>query len=395
MLPAVGEMRKNDTESRVSETAIKKPGGAEDSPTVVGEVSGALGDLGTFLPYVVAVIGAGLLAPGPVLLGFALGYLLVAAVYRAPIAVQPMKALGAMVLAGALGAQEIAWAGAVIGVCLVAFAAVPALSRMARSVPQTVVTGLQAGLGLILLAVAAQMMREDWWLAVPALGVLSLAYVWRRGPWALLVIAVGVLIAPQATAPETALAATAPADPGAVLSAVLAQLPLTLLNAVVVTVAVSHALLPRARRTVTMRRLAATSGLLNLALVPFGALPMCHGAGGVSGHHRFGARGVGAPLILAALCLAGAAAGPAVIDILTRIPVAVIGALLAYAALDLILSRRMFDARSDCRPVIAATALATFAGGALVGFVAGLAAETLRGQIMRRIRARRGREQTS
>lgn len=368
----------------------------DDRPSVLGELSGALGDLGTFLPYVVATVGAGLLAPGPVLLGFGLGYLLVAAVYRVPIAVQPMKALGAMILAGALGASEIAWAGALLGVCLVAFAAIPLLSRLARAVPQTVVTGLQAGLGLILLGVAAGMMREDWRLALLALGVLSCAYVWRRGPWALIVIAGALLLAPQTPAPETAVALAAPgsADPGAVISGVLAQLPLTLLNAVVVTVAVSHALFPLAQQTVGTRRLAATSGVLNLALVPFGALPMCHGAGGVAAHHRFGARGIGAPLILAALCLAGAAAGPAVIDILTRIPAAVVGALLAYAAVDLILSRRMFDARPDCRPVIAVTAFGTFAGGALVGFVAGLAAETLRGRLMRRIRAKRAEGRT-
>ena len=360
-----------------------------DRSTLLGEVSGALGDLGTFLPYVVSIVGAGLLAPGPVLLGFALGYLLVACVYRLPVAVQPMKALGAMILAGALGPAEIAWAGALIGLFLVAFAAIPLLSRMARAVPQTVVTGLQAGLGLILLGVALGMMRVDWWLSLLALGVLSCAYLWRRGPWALLVIAGGILLAPQLPEAVAPLAAAGEIAPGAVLSGVLAQLPLTLLNAVVVTVAVSHALFPLARETVSARRLAATSGLLNLALVPFGALPMCHGAGGVAAHHRFGARGIGAPLVLAALCLAGAAAGPAVIEILTRIPVPVVGALLAYAALDLILSRRIFDARPDCRPVIAVTAVATFAGGPLTGFVGGLAAETLRGQIMRRIRAAR------
>lgn len=351
----------------------------------MGEISGAFGDFGTFLPYVVATVGAGLLAPAPVLLGFAAGYLLVAVVYRAPIAVQPMKAIGALVLAGALSSQDIAWAGTAIGAALLVFAAIPALGGAARAVPQSVVAGLQAGLGLVLLLVAVDYMQASWALAVPALACLACAHVWPRGPWAILVVAGGLLLGAGSagTDPVPAIAAT-PANPLSVLSAIVAQLPLTLLNAIVVTAAVAHELFPRTQGTVSVRKLAATSGFLNLALAPFGAMPMCHGAGGVAAHHRFGARGIGAPLLIATLCLLAATSGPAVIGALARIPDAVIGALLAFAALDLILSRRIFDARADCQPVIAATAVATLASGAFLGLVIGLAAETLRGHIARK-----------
>lgn len=169
------------------------------------------------------------------------------------------------------------------------------------------------------------------------------------------------------------------------LSAIVAQLPMTLLNAVVVSAAVAHELFPQTRQSLSLRKLAATSGALNLVLVPFGAMPMCHGAGGVAAHHRFGARGIGAPLVIGGVCLLGAIAAPVVIDVLARIPEAVIGALLAFAALDLVFSRRMFDARLDCQPVIAATAVATLAWGALAGLVVGLAAENLRRFVMRRL----------
>jgi hypothetical protein len=333
----------------------------------------------------VAAIGAGLLAPTPVLLGFGAGYLLVAVVYRAPIAVQPMKAVGALMLAGALSSQDIVWVGAAIGAMLLVFAAIPALGSAARAVPQSVVTGLQAGLGLVLLVVALDYIQTSWSLAVPALGCLACAYIWPRGPWAMIVVAGGILLAPAGTGSDAiAMIPAEPADPLSVLSAIIAQLPLTLLNAIVVTAAIAHDLFPRTRHTVSVRKLAATSGFLNLALVPLGAMPMCHGAGGVAAHHRYGARGIGAPVLLAVFCLAGATAGPTVIDVLARIPHAVIGALLAFAALDLVLSKRMFDARPDCRPVIAATAVATLAAGAFAGLVIGLAAETLRGHIARK-----------
>ncbi|AHI32976.1 hypothetical protein AU15_02795 [Marinobacter salarius] len=38
--------------------------------------------------------------------------------------------------------------------------------------------------------------------------------------------------------------------------------------------------------------------MANLFLVPLGALPMCHGAGGVAAHHRFGAGTGMAPIVL-------------------------------------------------------------------------------------------------
>ncbi|MEZ5659763.1 MAG: molybdate transporter family protein [Burkholderiaceae bacterium] len=361
------------------------PPGAGARTALISEVSGAFGDLGTFLPYVVAVLAGGILAPTPVLLGFAAGYLMVALVYRVPISVQPMKALGAMIVAGSLSPSEIAWAGAVLGAILLAFSASARLGQAARAVPQSVVTGLQAGLGLILALVAARLMSANWLLALPALALLACSYRWPRGPWALLVIIGGACLVP-ATLPgsgalvanptgASGLAAAATdalpgLDRGAILAGILGQLPLTLLNAIVVTVSVSHAAFARARATVNERRLAATNGLMNLLLAPLGALPMCHGAGGVSAHHRFGARGIGAPLLLALACALGALAGPSVISVLARIPMPVVGALLLFASLDLILTRRVFDARADCRPVIAAAALVTFGGGAFFGLIA-------------------------
>ena len=168
------------------------------------------------------------------------------------------------------------------------------------------------------------------------------------------------------------------------MAAITAQLPLTLLNAVVVAAAVARGLYPGGAARITARRLALSSGLLNLAAAPFGAMPMCHGAGGIAAHHRFGARGIGAPAVAGLACAAAALMGDEIIALLARIPAPVIGALLAYAALDLIASPRLFDARPDCRPVIGATALATAVLGPLAGLVAGLGAETLRVRLRRR-----------
>lgn len=351
-----------------------------------GDISGAFGDLGTLLPYVIAGIGLGVLAPGAVFLGFAAGYLLVALVYRAPIAVQPMKALGAVILTGGLTAAETALAGALLGLVLLALAATPLLGRAARALPQSVVTGLQAGLGLMLAALALEMMATGWWLALPAVAMLALSWVWPRGPWALVVILTAVWLAPSDGQPlvsETAVIVDG-LSLTAVAGGMLAQLPLTLLNAVVVAAAVSHSLFPDAAPRVSERRLAASSGLLNLVLAPLGAMPMCHGAGGMAAHYRFGARSWVAPLTMAAACALAALQGEAVVAWLASIPAPVVGALLAFAGVELMLGKRLFDARPDCRPVIAITAVATLFGSVLIGLTAGLASEQLRRHLVRR-----------
>ncbi|UOM35740.1 putative sulfate/molybdate transporter [Acuticoccus sp. I52.16.1] len=347
----------------------------------VGEVSGAFGDLGTLLPYVVPVLVAGVLAPGPVFAGFAAGYLLVALVYRVPVAVQPMKALGAVILAGGLGAEGIAVSGAVLGALLLALAATPLVSRAATAIPRSVVTGLQLGLGLALAALAFRAVMTDVAVGAAALALLALAFLVPRGPWVLLVLPLGLAF------PAGEVAAISPAPPGslveAVLSGVVPQLPLTLVNAVVVAAAVSHALYGPAASRVSERRLAATSGALNLVLAPLGALPMCHGAGGIAAHHRYGARGVAAPLVMALACAVAALQGEAIVGLLGAINPAAVGALLFYAGAELAFSRRLFEARPDCRPVIAVTAGASLVLGPAVALLAGLAAEAARSHLAR------------
>ena len=348
----------------------------------MGDISGAFGDLGTMLPYVIAGLMAGLLAPAPVFAGFAAGYALVAFRYRIPIPVQPMKAMGAALLAGHLAPTELAIAGALMGVILLAMSALPGLVTHARAIPQSVIVGLQVGLGITLFLVALDLMDQNWWLAAPALAVLGLSLVWTRGPWALLVIgaalAFGLVTGLTTTLPAPGPPETAISASDIVLFGLLPQLPLTLLNAVVLTAALARSVYGPDAARVTEARLAASSGALTLIFAPLGGLPMCHGAGGVTAHHRFGARGMLAPLLLAGLCATMALAGPSVLGLLGAIPMPVVGALLAYAAADLAFSRRLLDARADCRPVMAAAALGTAILGPAVGLAAGLAAETLR-----------------
>ena len=63
------------------QTAGSHRGWSRAAAGATGELSGALGDLGTFLPYAVAALAGGMLLPGPLFAGFAAAYLTVALVY--------------------------------------------------------------------------------------------------------------------------------------------------------------------------------------------------------------------------------------------------------------------------------------------------------------------------
>jgi MFS superfamily sulfate permease-like transporter len=130
---------------------------------------------------------------------------------------------------------------------------------------------------------------------------------------------------------------------------------------------------------VTPARLSVTSGLANLLLTPFGALPMCHGAGGLAAHHRFGARSGTAPLVMGlALLAAVLLPGGLGLAILAAIPAAGLGALLLVASGQLAVTRRLFDCRPSCWPVIAVTAGVTVWADPFWGLLAGSCAELIR-----------------
>ena len=126
------------------------------------EANGALGDIGTLLPLGLGAIALAGLSPQMVLLGFGLFYIATGLVYRLPIPVQPMKAIAAVALLGVASPTEIALSGVLIGLVLLGLGGTGLIDRIRRLVPQSVLSGLQLGLGLSLAWVAVGLMREHW-----------------------------------------------------------------------------------------------------------------------------------------------------------------------------------------------------------------------------------------
>lgn len=368
------------------------------------EVGGALGDLGTLLPLMLGAIAVAGLAPTPVLLGFAAFYVATALVYRLPIPVQPMKAVAAVLLTGGITGAGLAASGVMIGAVLLLLGVTGWIARLARAVPQSVLAGLQLGLGLALALVAVDLLATAPWVGAAILGLLVALLLVPRLPAALIALVAAIVLAQIFAVPGVGFAGDLPAGfalhsfklsdlptlaelEHAVGVAVLPQLALTLTNAVVITALLAGDYYGPKAAHVTPARLSVTTGLANLLLTPFGALPMCHGAGGLAAHHRFGARSGTAPLLLGlALAALALAPGRLGLELLALVPAAGLGALLMVAAGDLALSKRLFDGKPSCLPVIAATAAVTLWAGPFWGLLAGGAAEFVRVALVRRWR---------
>ena len=317
------------------------------------EVSGALGDLGTFLPHIIGAITVVGMNPTGIFVTFGLFYALAGGFYGIPIAVQPMKAASAAILIKPMSPGAVAGAGLVIGAFFLIAGASGLVGRIARALPPTVAAGLQLGLGLSLAGLGIRYVGHQLWLGLFMCAFMLVLMRVPRMPVALIAVivgaAIGVLTGLSPPIPRLDLGLHLPrliwpnlaqVEDG-VIHAVLPQIPLTLTNAIIVTAAVSRQLFPGQAPRVTERNLAITTGLGNLLAAPFGGYLMCHGAGGLTGHYRFGARTATAPLLIGLVLVAlGLFLGSSGYQLLRTIPDAVLGGLLLFSGIDLALSSK-------------------------------------------------------
>jgi SulP family sulfate permease len=128
-----------------------------------------------------------------------------------------------------------------------------------------------------------------------------------------------------------------------------------------------------AARRSSPRALAVSMGLANLGAAAVGGMPLCHGAGGLAAHYRFGARTAGSNVMIGAAFIAVALiVGDMAMRLLTVLPFAVLGALLCFAGIQLALMIRDVQERKDLMVVLAMLGV-TLATDLALGFLAGIA----------------------
>ena len=332
------------------------------------ELAGAFGDLGTLLPIVVAMIFINKLSPSAVFLAFGLFYLVAGYYYRLPIPVQPLKAVGAIAIAYPTVITEsvIGASGIIFGVFLLILSLSGMIDQVAKLFSQAVVRGIQLTLGLIFLKKGIELIVDTniFMSGAPGkfagypvnllIGILVFAMVLllldnKRFPAALAALVIGIasgialggftghtfslgptemhLVIPTASDYWTAL-----------IMLILPQIPLTIGNACVGTADTCNSLFPGNPQISKTKagKFAFSMGIMNLPAGFFGAVPMCHGTGGLAAHFRFGARTGGAPIMIGIFFVVIALVlGEFGFTLLAIIPKSVLGVLLVFAGLEL------------------------------------------------------------
>ncbi|MES9930563.1 MAG: molybdate transporter family protein [Candidatus Thiodiazotropha sp. 6PDIVS] len=345
-----------------------------------GDLSGAFADLGTFLPIVIAVLALKKVDPSGLFIGFGIFALVVAAVYRRPIPVQPMKVVAAVVITQSLDPQTIAATGFLLGISVILLSLSGALDLLARKIPAPVLSGIQLGVGLMLAWAGIGLITDQPTVGIITTIALFLLLATPLNPFAaILVVACACVwtLSQQNSLPEITLGLHMPQWImfgwqelwSSAQTTLLPQLSLTLTNAIIATSAIAAHYFPEEKQRITPVRLGLTTGFLNMLLAPFGAFPMCHGAGGLVVQHRFGARSWLAPTLFGICMLSmGILVGEDALKLLLLIPLSAVGALLLYAGFELAWSKTL----RKCSPLELSIIGITGIGCVVLNVAAGL-----------------------
>lgn len=353
------------------------------------ELSGAFGDIGTDLPLIAGLILVCGLDPASVLIMFGLMQVLSGMVYGLPMPVQPLKAMAVIMISGKLGGNVLYGAGISIGVIMLGLAYSGLLKKIAGIIPESVVRGIQLGLGisLCLLAFKNFLPAEGvpgYLLAGLGIIITLLLFGSRKFPPAIFVVLTGIIYAlffrPESIDIATGFGFSIPLVhvPGGddilqgLLLLALPQLALSLSNSIISTSQTVKDLFPE--RDIPVKKIGITYALMNLVNPFFGGIPVCHGAGGMAGHYAFGGRTGGSAIIYGSFYLVtGLFFSAGFEEVLKIFPLPILGVILLFESFMLMSFVRKMSWSIVNFSIAALVALmcVTLPQGYLVGMLAG------------------------
>jgi SulP family sulfate permease len=366
------------------------------------EFAGSLGDLGTMLPLAIGMIVLNKLYATNVFILFGFFYIASGIYFKVTTPVQPMKVIGAYAIAVGLTPTQIVASSLWMGIFVLFLGTTGLIQVIGKYTPKSTVRGVQLGVGVVLMVKGLKLMiMPDPNLAVQTLGPVSMSIILgavglvltlflldnKKLPAALVIIifgiAIGILIGKPLQADAFNWSIHFPKlipygwpslnDFLWVLPVlVLPQIPMTIGNAIISNTDVMHEYFGKRAQRATYRSVSNSQGLADIVSFFLGGIPMCHGAGGLAAHYRFGARTAGANLIIGGIFVSLALIfGENMVAILNLLPFSLLGVLLVFAGLQLAIMIQDVEDRKDLFVVLLMLGIA-LASNLAVAFIVGL-----------------------
>ena len=376
------------------------------------ELAGSLGDLGTLLPIAIAMVLLNGLNPLGLFLSIGVFYMVSGIYFGITVPVQPMKVIGAYAIATSMSANQILASSLLMGFFLLIIGITGAIDVIRKITPKSVIRGVQLSTGALLISGGIKFMigtskfqtlqnAVEPSLAFQSIGFLPISLVIgcitgiialllldnRKFPAGLIIVAGGLI---------TGLALGARMDLGnggigfhlpeilpfgfpgrvdftfALFALVLPQLPMTLGNAVLAYTDLSKEYFGEKSARVTNRKVCVSMALANFFSFFLGGMPLCHGAGGLAAHYRFGARTAGSNLMIGLIFVALAILlGNNIVNFFNLLPMSILGVLLLFAGVQLALTIMDLDSRKDYFVTTLILGI-TLASNLAAGFIAGM-----------------------
>uniref|UniRef100_A0A2P2JI15 Uncharacterized protein MANES_11G049600 n=1 Tax=Rhizophora mucronata TaxID=61149 RepID=A0A2P2JI15_RHIMU len=398
--------------------------------TVSSELSGAVGDLGTFIPIVLTLTLVSHLDLSTTLIFTSLYNISTGLLFGVPMPVQPMKSIAAVAVSELphLTTSQIATAGATTAATLLILGATGLMSFLYRFLPLPVVRGVQLSQGLSFAFSAIKYIRynQDFqtsksttsrpWLGLDGLILAISALLFLilttgsgddhsdtdhdnsmtrpRGrvnqrlrllsaiPAALIVFLFGLVLC---FVRDPSIFKDLKFGPSKIkllditwedwkigfLRGAIPQIPLSILNSVIAVCKLSADLFPDRELSVT--KVSVSVGVMNLVGCWFGAMPVCHGAGGLAGQYRFGAR-TGASVVFLGIgkLVIGLVFGNSFVRILNQFPIGILGVLLLFAGIELAMASKDMNTKEESFVMLVCAAASLTGSSAALGFGCGI-----------------------
>jgi MFS superfamily sulfate permease-like transporter len=397
---------------------------------LLSELSGSVGDLGTFIPIVLTLTLVSNLDLSTTLIFTSFYNIATGFLFNVPMPVQPMKSIAAVAVSESphLTPPQIAAAGISTAITLLLLGATGLMSVLYNFIPLPVVRGVQLSQGLSFAFSAIKYIRfnQDFvnsksatsnraWLGLDGVVVAIYAILFlvistgsgkteseepsddgdlsnrrlgkrlgflSRIPAALVVFLIGLILCfirdPSIVndlkfGPSKIKLLKITLDDWKIgfFRAAIPQIPLSILNSVIAVCKLSGDLFPN--HEISATKVSISVGVMNLFGCWFGAMPVCHGAGGLAGQYRFGARSGLSVVFLGIGKLAiGLVFGNSFVRILNEFPIGILGVLLLFAGIELAMASRDMNSKEESFVMLVCAAVSLTGSSAALGFGCGV-----------------------